>query len=150
MNIIARLNTTVRCLNLTLPSCLTEIWIYNSMSLIKVLFIGYLIFVMVLLHSSLLFCTQSHCIIPLTRPPLSPEYAYYIRYALVNLLPFSIKTVQDLAQWLVVIELVFLFWWFLQLIKKAIFMLFEIIFLFLLGVCIYNLYLFWLNNPTDF
>jgi hypothetical protein len=64
---------------------------------------AYFLVLLLLIHSTLFFCGGSHCIIAVERPPLPDEVAYRLRLAISSLLPYELKTMQALAQWLVLV-----------------------------------------------
>jgi hypothetical protein len=61
----------------------------------------------VVLHCSLFFCTESHCVYPVDGNPLIARVALYIPSEFFNMIPIELKTLQLLAQWIIVIEAVF-------------------------------------------
>lgn len=71
------------------------------MRIIKVLVLSYITVLAVLLHATLFYCTQPHCLVSLQKPPLSITMGYHLRQAISKLLPFEIMLLQNIAQWLV-------------------------------------------------
>jgi hypothetical protein len=82
----------------------------------------------VVLHCSLLFCTDSHCVYPVNENLLIARAALYVPSEFFNMIPVELKTLQLLAQWLIVIEAVFVIHIGFAIIRKIIILIFEITF----------------------
>ena len=92
---------------------------YNKfMSILKLIASSYVIAVLLLLHATLLFCGEPHCIVPFDKPPVAPAVGYQIRQAISALLPFELKMMQKIAQWLIVGEIMFIILWIMNFIQK--------------------------------
>ena len=98
------------------------------MGIFKLITYSYIFVVIVLLHGTLLYCGEPHCIVPFERPPVSSEVGYFIRRAISALLPFELKIMQKIAQWLIVGEIMIIFLWTMNLVQKIICYVFWIIF----------------------
>ena len=72
------------------------------MKVINLLLIAYGIVLLSILHATLLFCGGEHCIISFEKPPVPQEVAYNLRVGISALLPFELKTLQVIAQWIVI------------------------------------------------
>ena len=109
------------------------------------------VFLLLLVHGSLLFCTDhAHCLIPFKQPPLSPVHAYYLRTAIANFLPYPIKTVQGVAQYAIMIEVLLVIWLVIKMVTKIINILIETIILIIVAFTLYRMYWFWRENPNAF
>jgi hypothetical protein len=64
--------------------------------------IAYCLVLLLLVHATLFFCGDDHCVFFVERPPLPPEVAYHTRIFISTMLPFDMRTMQILAQWLVI------------------------------------------------
>jgi hypothetical protein len=73
-----------------------------SMRFLNWVIAAYLLALFLLLHTTLLYCGESHCVYPLESPPVSPEVGFQLRRAISVLLPFELKMMQKWTQWLVV------------------------------------------------
>lgn len=72
------------------------------MKILNVLLIAYGVVLLGILHATLLFCGGEHCIVSFDKPPVSNQIAYQLRVAISALLPFELKLLQVIAQWIVI------------------------------------------------
>ncbi len=60
----------------------------------------YLLAIIILIHCTLFFCNQPHCVLPIKTPPFSADVVLKMNFAM-KCLPFGMKTAQLIAQWIV-------------------------------------------------
>ena len=94
----------------------------------------------IVLHCSLLFCTDSHCIYPVNENLIIARAALYVPSEFFNMIPVEIKTLQLLAQWLIVIEAVFIIHIGFTILRKIISIILEIIFATIILAAVYYYY----------
>lgn len=63
----------------------------------------YLVMIVILVLLSLLFCSEKHCYILLDNSPLSKDWNHLIRTLITYFIPYSMKDIQRIAQWIVII-----------------------------------------------
>jgi hypothetical protein len=90
------------------------------MNLFNQIVVGYFIVIGVLVHCSLFFCTEEHCVYEVTALPISREWAYYMRISISNLIPVSFATIQIVAQWLILFELILLLGFIVSFIRRIV------------------------------
>jgi hypothetical protein len=95
------------------------------MNLFNTIVLAYFLAIFVLIHCSLLFCSEEHCMYPLVRPPISREAAYYIRSGISNLMPISFKLIQQIGQWFILIEALLLAYFALKAINYIVSLFFK-------------------------
>lgn len=95
------------------------------MNLFNTIVLAYFLAIFVLIHCSLLFCSEEHCMYPLARPPISREAAYYIRSGISNLMPISFKLIQQIGQWFILIEALLLAYFALKVINYIVSLFFK-------------------------
>jgi hypothetical protein len=93
--------------------------------------------VAVVLHCSLLFCTGSHCVYPVDGNLLIARAALHFPSEFFDMIPTELKTLQLLAQWLIIVEAVFVIHFGFTIMKKIISLILEITFatIILAAVC---------------
>ena len=65
----------------------------------------YLGIILILDLCSLFYCSEAHCIIIVEKSPLSNEINHHIRTMITALIPYSMKRIQQTAQWIILISL---------------------------------------------
>ena len=90
------------------------------MNLFNRFIVGYFIVIGVLVHCSLFFCTEEHCVYQVSTLPISRELAYYIRILISNLIPISFATIQIAAQWLILLEFILLIGCIVSIIRRIV------------------------------
>lgn len=73
------------------------------MNILNKFVVVYFVVIFVLVHCSLFFCDEEHCIYPVSTLPIPKEAAYYIRVGISNLIPLEFKLIQLVAQWLLML-----------------------------------------------
>jgi hypothetical protein len=99
------------------------------MNILNKIVIAYLIVVLVLVHCSLFFCDESHCLYLVSKLPISRESAYYIRVGISTLIPIGFKSIQLLAQWIILIEACIIVYYLFRIIQTIISMACQLVFL---------------------
>lgn len=117
------------------------------MALVSFLVHFCLIAAAVVLHCSLLFCTESHCVYPVDRNFLFVKASMYFPPELLDMIPMELKTLQLLAQWLIIVEAVFVIYIGLTIMKKIISLILEITFAMMILAAIYYFYIQNINDP---
>jgi hypothetical protein len=74
------------------------------MNIFNKLVVLYFIVIFLLVHCSLFFCNEDHCICRVSTLPISRELAYYMRVGISNMIPLQFKTIQLFAQWVIIFE----------------------------------------------
>jgi hypothetical protein len=90
------------------------------MKLLNLVLIAYSFVLIAILHTTLLFCGGGHCIVSFEKPPVSNEIAYHLRVTISALLPFELKTMQVMAQWIVIGEIMLVFIWTIKRLQNII------------------------------
>jgi len=110
------------------------------MSLFK--FLGRLGFIAIalMLHCSLLFCTDSHCMFPVDENLLIVRASLYIPTEIFSIIPVEIKTIQLLAQWFLIVEAIFVVYFCIKIINKIVILILKITFAVILLAAIYYFY----------
>ena len=126
-------------------------WSANCPSTINKMFGSFLarfcfIAAAVVLHCSLIFCTGSHCVYPINKNLLVAEVALYFPSEFFNMIPVELKTLQLLAQWLVIIEAVFFIRIAFTAIRKITTLILEITFATIVLTAVYYYYC---QNSSD-
>jgi hypothetical protein len=88
------------------------------MSIVRWIIVAYLFAALILLHATLLFCSDDHCVFLMEKPPVSAEIGYQLRRGISAMLPYDMKTMQLWAQWLIVGEIMLLFLYIIRIISK--------------------------------
>lgn len=87
-------------------------------TILRWVIVAYLMAALLLLHATLLFCSEDHCVFIMEKPPVSLEMGYQLRRGISAMLPYEMKTMQLWAQWLIVGEIMLLLLFILRLITK--------------------------------
>lgn len=95
------------------------------MNLFNTIVLAYFLALFVLVHCSLLFCSEDHCMYPLAKPPVSREAAYYIRSGISNLIPISFKLIQQIGQWFILAEALVLLYFALKAVNYVVSLFFK-------------------------
>jgi hypothetical protein len=111
------------------------------MNLFNKLVLIYFIIIFLLIHCSLFFCNEKHCIYRLKAVPVPLEWAYYMRLGISNLIPMEFKMIQLIAQWVILIEALILLYYLVKLAREIISLALEMAFLSLLIALAYYLYM---------
>lgn len=106
------------------------------MNIVGWLIAAYLVAILILLHATLLFCSDSHCVYVFDKPPVSIEVGFQIRRAIANLLPYEMKLMQTWAQWIVVGEIMLVFLYVLKIASKILWYLIWLMMAFLITIII--------------
>ena len=104
------------------------------MKILNLLLIAYGIVLLAILHTTLLFCGGEHCIVSFEKPPVSSEIAYHLRVTISALLPFELKTMQVIAQWIVIGEIMLFFIWIIKRLQEVICCMIWIVIAFLVAM----------------
>lgn len=95
---------------------------------------------MILLHCTLLFCADSHCVYPVTDSVLMQKIATYFPIELFSIVPLDLKTLQLFAQWVVLIEAVLITHVCIKIVSKIISFIFKSTFSILFLMVAYYFY----------
>lgn len=111
------------------------------MNIINKLVLAYFVAILVLVNCSLLFCDdKEHCLYPLKELPVSKETAYFIRVSISNFIPLKFKTIQQIAQWVVLIEIGLVLYFVMALLRSIVSFICQLFFLLALFAIAYMAY----------
>ena len=76
--------------------------------------------------------------------------AYHLRTAIATIFPYPIKAIQGIAQYAIMIEIVWLLWLIIRTIRRIVATIFEIFILAIMAFMVYRMYWFWKDDPETF